>query len=223
MSWVRLNIALAMAVAMTIPVHAAEQAKPVSAIGGPILTFGKGGLESEEARLARANFAPIAEAAKTGATIRRLTVRDVFDSPTSPNIVLEKAADGKITYLMTTSDGNIRETGALTAAEWQSVIDLDGALAPRKDGPIQVKGQVCHAKLMVIETADAGKTRRRESSLCAAEADAAALRYAYKMAEVVVNHIPRCRASAGQNREPTWSLTDCYKEDRRRRQPADAD
>jgi len=169
------------------------------------------GVESEHDRLERAQFEPIAQVASAKRSVRRVTYRDPFGNPNAPGVSIEKAADGSVTFIVTANGGKVKEEGKLTAQEWASLTALDAALAPPKAAPMHAKGEVCHAKLMVIEAADSGKSRRRNASMCGGEADYQAIAYAYKVAELVLGKISRCETFTQKDREPSWRLHACLR------------
>jgi len=196
------------AVAALLPLAAAAQA-------AGYVPLGVDGVESEEARLERAQFEPIAAVAAANRTVRRVTYRDPFANTYAPAVLLEKDSDGGATFTVTANGGKVKETGKLTAQEWASLVAMDAALAPPKP-VLRANAEVCHAKLMVIEAADGGKARRRNASMCGGEGDFQAMAYAYKVAELAVDKIEKCERFAEPTREPSWRLAACLQPPRRR-------
>jgi len=165
---------------------------------------------TEDERLAVASFEPITKVVADRRNVRRVTYRDPFAQPHMPNIVLEKTATGEYTYKVTTLRGTVKHEGKITAEEWNSVVSLDRALRSRPR-VVKAKAEICYSKTMVIEATADGKAVRREASVCGGPEDTAAVLYAYKVAEVAVNHIGACRGFIESGREASWSLGECLR------------
>jgi len=165
--------------------------------------------DPEAARLQSAGFAPIAALAAEGRRLRRVTYRDPFGGRNAPNLTIEALPTGKTVFVVTAYDGEVREEGELPASAWVQLTALDRALAATP--PRKARAELCHSKQMVIETAGNGQTRRREASVCGGQSDAAAVLYGYKMAELAVTHMPRCKGFIESGREPSWTLAECLR------------
>jgi len=191
-------------------------AAPLAAMAQGYMPLGVDGFESEDARLERSSFQPIGEVAAAKRVVRRVTYRDPFASPYAPAVALEKSASGEITFTVTAAGGKVKETGVVTPTEWAELTAMGSALAPPKPMSARAKTEVCHAKLLVIETAEGGKAKRRNASMCGGEGDYKAMAYAYKVAEIAVSKIAKCEKFISDTREPSWTLAECIKPPRRR-------
>jgi len=179
-----------------------------TAISGPLSSE-----ELDEAgRLKRSGFEPLAMIAKEKRTVRRVSYLDPFHSAAMPGVSIEKQADGEIVLNLTANRGKLKERVKITQAEWDDLVALDSQAFEKPKNPLtqaETK-EMCHSDSIVIETSDAGNTRRRDASHCMRETEA--MLYGYKVAEIAVKNIEYCREYQASDREASAQLVECLRE-----------
>jgi hypothetical protein len=166
--------------------------------------------ELEPVRLAEAGFEPIDKVAAEGRTVRRASYADIYGEDGAPGVLLEKMADGEVRLTVTSMKGTVVDRAILKPEAWSKVTERDAkGLAAR--GKLNVSDEICMGSTVVIETAEAGKSRRRDAAVCNGAADLAAMEYARNLAYVAITSIPRCSGYIEHTREASWTLRDCLR------------
>jgi len=166
----------------------------------------------EAARLSRSGFEPLAKIAKEKRTLRRVSYLDPFNTGAMPGVSIEKLPSGDVTLSLTANHGKAKEVVKISQDDWNSLVKLDREAFMRPKNrmtPAEAK-LICHSDSIVIEIADAGKTRRRDASHC--KKDTEAMLYGYAVAAIAVENIPYCREYKAPDREPSAQLTECFRE-----------
>jgi len=168
--------------------------------------------EIERDRLAMYKLAPLAEEAKQGRDIRRVTFQDMLGSAFAPAIVFEKMANGEVAMTVTTFNGQRIDRATLKPAAWDYLTAKDDAFTLRRSRPLPRPTEICHGTSAVIEASKAGKTMRYDAAVCNGAVDTPAILYARRLARVAIDAIPVCATFREYAREPSWPLKTCLRD-----------
>ena len=141
-------------------------------------------------RLAGAQWSPITDAAAQGRQVRRVAFQDSTATFVVP-VTVEREADGEVMVRVTTGSGSTL-SGPAPANVWAALAKLDAVTRPAPArGAVDASSKL-QCPDIKVEVADNGASWSRSAFGCDLQDGFAS--YAYEIAKIAAQYIPRCSA-----------------------------